>query len=619
MFAAGIAVACTLQSAEAAARCVGSEDPAITRVEIEIGRDPVAAVSYIAREIAETDPASKLRIAELYAAQTIALAMTGKTVSDAREQARRAAASLASSEQLRLFLRLDGVGEMEDRGEALQMLEALEREFHALPSGSTAKICRAIDFAYYFSELDRPREAFAFAAQAYRNSAGKRMSAPRAQAASMLGYFVSQGYDFAYAEQLHSEALKIELALGMSDLAANDLFLRGSVELSAGDWDRALRDFSASADQARHVGNAYAVAYAQLGTCRAALEGEALAQAIPACEQAYAALTEEGEPMRFSVTALMARLLGERGDAAGVLRLLDPLIANESATAQQDDLVMALDTRAQALAALNRNGEAYADLRRARQVADAFYKSELQSGITAMRARFQTEELQGNLAEEQRRSEARLWLASVVIAGAVIIFSLLGAIVFILLRHRRRFRHLAMTDPLTGLCNRRATLEMADEALRHSSLAAPRASLALIDIDHFKACNDRFGHDAGDQVLSVFARIVEGNVRPGDVVGRWGGEEFLLIAPGAKAHEAARIVERIREAAEQERFDFSADYRLRFSAGVARLDEAERMDECITLADRRLYRAKERGRNQTCMAGEEEGSVAVADEIFDPA
>ena len=614
-----IATLCVIESEPAAARCLGSDDPVVGQAEIETGRDPVAAVGIISRTIAETNPAQELRIAELYAVQAIALAMSGKSDSEAGHTARRAVSRFGTSMNLRLFRQFNEISRMEHRDQRTKMLEEMVRDFSALPPGSRARICRASDFAYQFSEVGRGRDAFSFAAQAYHDSVGTGISAPKAQAASMLAYFVSLGNDFDYATRLHSDALAIQLALGMSDLAANELVMRGYTEFSAGDWQSALRDFEASADQARQIGNDYAVAYAQVGICRAALEGEAIARAAPACERAYATLTDRREHMRFSAIALMARLLVERSDAGGALRLLDPLIANEGGEAQPDDLIMALETRARALALLGRNGEAYADQLTAAEKAQTFYEQERQSGIDAMRARFKTEELQGDLASEQRRSKARLRLVTVVVAGATIIFALLGTIVAILLRHRRRFRHLAMTDPLTGLCNRRATLELASEALRHSPSAAPQASFAVIDIDHFKACNDAFGHEAGDQVLNAFARVIERNVRPGDVIGRWGGEEFLLITPETTVEETARIIARIREGAEQERFDFSTEYRLQFSAGVARLDETRRMDECISLADKRLYRAKELGRNQTCTGGEEGNAVPALLESLDPA
>ena len=127
-------------------------------------------------------------------------------------------------------------------------------------------------------------------------------------------------------------------------------------------------------------------------------------------------------------------------------------------------------------------------------------------------------------------------------------------------------------------------------------------SFALLDIDHFKSCNDTFGHDAGDQVLSQFARVVERCVRPTDIVGRWGGEEFLVILPATGLKDALDIIERVRSEAALEEFDFAPGYRLRFSAGIAMPSETGGVtDACIKLADRRLYAAKHNGRNRTCI------------------
>ena len=193
-----------------------------------------------------------------------------------------------------------------------------------------------------------------------------------------------------------------------------------------------------------------------------------------------------------------------------------------------------------------------------------------------------------------------------MIVGAVTTLALLGTLIFFLLRHRRRFRRLAMTDPLTGLGNRRATLEKMDQALRNVGATQPRASFVLLDIDHFKWWNDTFGHDAGDRILNDFARVVERCLRPTDIVGRWGGEEFLVVLPATGLEEARLIIERVRTEAAQEVFDFAPGYRVRFSAGIAMPGETGGLtDACIRLADRRLYAAKAKGRNRTCIEGEE--------------
>ncbi|WP_459788146.1 GGDEF domain-containing protein [Alteriqipengyuania sp. 357] len=596
---------------EASARCYGSENRVVERLEVEIGRDPAAAVDLIAEEIARTDPARTTLLAELYLVQSIALHMSGKPRGEAIERTRNAASGLAPGHPINLMLGLDEVYEIEDDAERLRSLAPLERDYRSLQSGTPAKTCRAVDLAFYHARLDNPRKAFAYAKQAYRNSAGEDESPYRAEAISMLAYFISTGHDYDYAQKLHSDALRIQTDLGMSDLAAQELAQRGYTELANDKPEQAVKDFAASAEQARSYGNAYAVDYALLGLCEAALEADDIGRAAPACEHAYTNLNRPSELMAYPSTALMADLLVRQDKPREALGLLNPLIASGRGDEDPATWIRTLKARAAAHSALGRNAQAYADARRAMEEIEAYLREERASGLNALRARFQTEELEGRLADEERASKVRLRLAIVVIAGSVLVLALLGTLVFILLSHRRRFRRLAMIDPLTGLGNRRATLEKADEALREVGVARPRASVALFDIDHFKSCNDRFGHDAGDDILSEFARIVEACVRPGDIVGRWGGEEFLAIFPATDAQEAAGIIERIRVRAARERFDFAPDYRLEFSAGIAMLDEAgDDMGDCIKLADERLYAAKALGRNRTCLVkGEGEGDA----------
>ena len=598
------AVLLTFAATPASARCTGSIDPVVAQLELEAGRNPAAAAEQIARRIARTDKANTRRLAELYLVQSIALSMGGMDPAPASKKAGRVASALPDGDPVNLMVRMDDYFRTQAGPEKQSKLASIERDYRALPDGSDAKACLAIDLAYDLAVQENPRRAFIFASQAYRNSAGKGQSIAHAQAATMLAFLVSSGHDFDYAKSLNSEALKTYLALDLSDLAANELVLRGYTHLADGDWQRAIRDFEASAQQAHSYGNEYAVDYAQLGVCRAALEGGALGKAAPACERAYQGLARPNERMSFPATAQMAQLRVAQGDERQALSLIDPLIAEGRGDTPAEDWAEALKTRAQALSALGRNAQAYADMRQANEVLEEYRRDELQSGVAALQARFQTEVLQKRLSAEERASEARLRLAIAVIVGSITALLLLGTLIFFLLRHRRRFRRLAMTDPLTGLSNRRAALEKAAEALRIVGSARPRASVALFDIDHFKSCNDRFGHDAGDRVLSEFARIVEDSVRPTDIVGRWGGEEFLVIFPATNAAQAARIIDRVRIRAEREAFDFAPDYRLRFSAGVAMLHETDdSMDDCVKLADKRLYAAKAQGRDRTCASG----------------
>ncbi len=156
------------------------------------------------------------------------------------------------------------------------------------------------------------------------------------------------------------------------------------------------------------------------------------------------------------------------------------------------------------------------------------------------------------------------------------------------------------TDQLTGLPNRRYVLERSDGALAESEATGSKLSVAVIDIDHFKAINDTHGHDAGDTVLRHFASLCRERVRDQDVLGRMGGEEFLLILPGTWAGEATGIVGRIREGDPAARLaEDGFDLSYTFSAGIAEAMAGDDRSSILRRADRALYAAKGQGRNCT--------------------
>jgi diguanylate cyclase (GGDEF)-like protein len=171
-----------------------------------------------------------------------------------------------------------------------------------------------------------------------------------------------------------------------------------------------------------------------------------------------------------------------------------------------------------------------------------------------------------------------------------------------------RMEELALRDGLTGLLNRRAMQDRARAGLAQARRRQSPFALAMIDVDHFKAINDTYGHAAGDQVLGHVARVLSGAVRASDEVGRWGGEEFLVLLPDADAGEAAVAAERLREQIAVT--EFHADARpiaVTVSIGVAILDGPRLgttgLDVLIRVADAALYHAKAQGRNRVAVSG----------------
>lgn len=167
-------------------------------------------------------------------------------------------------------------------------------------------------------------------------------------------------------------------------------------------------------------------------------------------------------------------------------------------------------------------------------------------------------------------------------------------------------RGLASRDELTGISNRRHLLEMlALEFKRYQRAQAP-FSIAMIDVDHFKQVNDRYGHQAGDQVLRSIAERVQGSLRNTDCFGRYGGEEFMVILPQTPLSGAKVKAERVRRDVESLRFpDIAPDFHVTVSIGLAEFHDAS-IDDATRRADALLYRAKQAGRNQVMTCEEQE-------------
>jgi len=165
-----------------------------------------------------------------------------------------------------------------------------------------------------------------------------------------------------------------------------------------------------------------------------------------------------------------------------------------------------------------------------------------------------------------------------------------------------RIQFLATRDALTGLINRRQVSELLDAEQHRSTHTGARFCIALIDLDHFKRVNDNHGHGVGDQVLRAFATEGMRQVRATDSLGRWGGEEFVLLMPHSALPAAREGAERLRRAVEQ--LVISADrgvLRLTLSAGVVQHENGEPISRLIERADVALYCAKSQGRNQVVL------------------
>ena len=265
---------------------------------------------------------------------------------------------------------------------------------------------------------------------------------------------------------------------------------------------------------------------------------------------------------------------------------------------------------AQGLASQGRHAAAYDMLRSAMASEQASRSLARDAQVLRLQARYDTARRDAENAELKLRNEATRLQAqseaerSRTLSAGLIAVGALALVGFTFggreLSRRRRMAALALRDELTGQPNRRAVQAYAQEQFEQARRLGLPFAVALIDFDHFKQINDRFGHSAGDAVLRAFAQAAGGVLRGQDRLGRWGGEEWLLVMPGTRLTEIAFVFERLRE-----RFAITlvpgqpAAARCTFSMGAAELGPGSTtLDEMIEAADRALYRAKADGRNR---------------------
>jgi diguanylate cyclase (GGDEF)-like protein len=204
-------------------------------------------------------------------------------------------------------------------------------------------------------------------------------------------------------------------------------------------------------------------------------------------------------------------------------------------------------------------------------------------------------------------------MADLHVLAAHAAMALEQAVVFAALRRRsaeleatleryHEAEHAALTDPLTGLANKRHFREQGRREAAIAKRYGRPLSLIIADIDHFKQVNDTYGHLTGDEVLKAVAAGLGRAVREADLLARWGGEEFVVLAPTTGLEEAAKLAERIRVAIAGQKGSGPA---VTISLGVATLAPNEELDAGLDRADRALLRAKELGRDRVVVSGQE--------------
>lgn len=221
-----------------------------------------------------------------------------------------------------------------------------------------------------------------------------------------------------------------------------------------------------------------------------------------------------------------------------------------------------------------------------------------------------------SLSEEEKVGFYRKWLDLEVekeLISKTTIYRIIGGLfiflLFLVARHislgryarklkllNKKLHHYSTVDHLTGVLNRYSIEKRLLTEIKRAELTGTPLTLALLDIDFFKSINDTYGHGAGDKVLKTMAAMLQASIRGNDHLGRWGGEEFLIVLADTQVSGAGMLIEKLRKAIEET--NFGVDHQVTASFGYSQYQPGESMDTFISRVDNGLYQAKEQGRNK---------------------
>lgn len=412
----------------------------------------------------------------------------------------------------------------------------------------------------------------------------------------------------------HEESLQRAIEHGQAAVAAaRRLNLRSLTAISlhnlAGPLMRVHRtgeaqDLLSEAMRLVHqIGNDMGVGYVARLQARAAETTGHPLEALALYEKAEAVFTQGGEPT-MALVCLFGRLralaaLGRWNEVERALERAQPALR------QVEDSEILLER----LQMTMRLKEARGDFQGALVAAKAWVTAQQENHAQENRraaadaqerhesARKEAENLR--LRQQQQADQSREHLLSVTLLLALALVGVLAMHGIWQFRVRARWKQLAEVDDLTRLPNRRSILDHLQRSLDQQRHLAGSVAVGVLDIDHFKQVNDRYGHEVGDSALRTFAAVCERTLRRQDRIGRLGGEEFLAVFQATSDDELRSVFERLRAALRDAPiFGMAAEERLSFSMGVAFAAGADSVHALTLRADKALYEAKSGGRDR---------------------
>ena len=601
--------------AAASATCIANPNGDIPSLQALVARDATRALKQVQTRLDALAGAPRIPRADKVRASLLAVQAEAYGILELTTQARSAALQgleLATDVHDPVHLELvslhaenvfDGAG-------LAQEIKAVERARSAQLPGSVADTCLLITRGVLENRQDRADLAIVSLTQAYRASAGPVVTAAHVASAAGLSVVMRGMRDYPQALALNQEEIDWDTSHGATLSLSVSRFMRGQILKQTGAYKAAITEFSEARKLSAAVDDEQGVGYADLRICESHVELGELPGAREECANALRifSASQDADTVK-EAQVLMARIDLRDGRPESALATLNEVLDRAGADLEPAHVASMYELRARANAEMHRYRHAYDDLREYARRYAAANEAERREQAGALRARFETDReiernatLKRELAQSRERSSRQAlqlrWNAIVVLAGLCVIALLIYFLVMNF-RFRQKLVKLASQDGLTGLPNRRRAAQFATAALQRARETGQPLALAIIDMDHFKVINDRCGHAAGDHVLKEFARSGSEALRDTDLLGRWGGEEFLLIMPGATLQVALANLERLRTLVFGIRLPPSGvGLRVSLSAGVAVFDaNVKSLDDLVARADAALYTAKNDGRD----------------------
>jgi diguanylate cyclase (GGDEF)-like protein len=600
----------------ARAECLQIQDPAYRALDPLVDRNATQALSAASMRLRALEragaPTDSRRLAALYAVQADAYSILELDDEALATAARGLALVNGPTDPLRLELLYTEAYNVRTQAQIHDTIGIIEKARAPQLPDSLSGVC--LDIA--LGALERRAGQYALATRtdtlAYRDSEAPARAEAHADAAVELSSALLAVGDYEEALTLVREKITWDTAQGDSLDLSVSYYLEGEILNKMRQFRAAIAVFERGRSISVSLGDHQGIAWDDMEVCYALIELNQYQAARARCSNAAPVFAASKSTYVLKQTqAYLAEIDLQDGHARQALGILNYVLDRNGTDMDPTRVGAVYRTRAQAYGALHDYRRAYSDLGeylRRYRAEDLVRRLRLQRTV---KERFLAEkeiarnailqrQLELSRQRATRQTETLRWVIAANTAG-VLVIALLSYILITYLRHRRQLMRLAMEDNLTGMPNRGRTMELATAALEAAAAEGQPLTIAILDLDHFKAVNDRCGHAAGDFVLREFARVSRGSLRAGDILGRWGGEEFLLVLPETTLDTALASVERLRALAlaiQVPTPDKDASLRITFSAGLATTgDGARSVDEIIARADAALYEAKNEGRD----------------------